>query len=230
MSQIAVIKATSRNTERQIVPFASTTDHTQLLSETCVTDPEPSAIERELAQTRAMLDDMRQQLRTLEQSWKTRFDESVATAAAAVEAKFKSDDATRIAVLAKVGDDAITAFRAQFVEPAESIGIALAHHALGRFGATRGADSEFIAEVVRTEIAKLAGSIVIAIRLCPAYAGTGDIIDQLRLRLPAGCSIETDAGVASGTIRLQLRLGHIDVSVADGFEQLRSLLAKADAA
>jgi flagellar biosynthesis/type III secretory pathway protein FliH len=220
MSRHAVIK--SHDAAHMIVPIsdsrrARATAPAQAISE-------PSSIERELAATKAALVASETQAKQLEQAWEERFADAVADARRAIEAQFRADDQARVTALVKAADAAVAAFTESLAVPAEHMAIALASRALSRLGTERSNDIDLLAAIVRSEIEKLPTNALVSLQLSSADAQNPDWLAPLQAAIPRGVVICPDDSMADGTVRLRLRLGHVDVSIADGLARLAALL------
>lgn len=202
----------------------------QLRGTTAAQPPElspPTEAELEVVQLRGQVAQLQAALHDLEQQWQGTLDARVAEAARQIAADHRDDDQRRIKLLAEAADAAVASFRDHLRGALQNNAVAIATHALRRFCDLKSNDAQWLADIVREQIDQVGAAMVVAIALHPADHTNTKLCDELQRRLPAGCSLNSEPQVPQGSVRLDLRLGHVAIDPRAGLGAIVEALAGA---
>lgn len=177
-----------------------------------------AGLEQELARMKAML------VRAEEQRVR---DVAAATSAGRANAleEFRRDEEQGLLVLRAAVADALSTWKSACDDILSRETGALAGLALSRLVDAQEDELVWLRRLVATTANRVRDQAVVAVKLPPAQANEEQIA-RLRQKLPPGTAIECDTTLPSGSARIVLRLGVIDISPKAGLEELHRILTR----
>jgi hypothetical protein len=219
MSSPGVIKAAGGRLDPSIVRLGE-----RLASSSNVSERGPTPQEQEITALKHALACARAENQKLQDTWQEKFVTAIDEARSEIAEQFVRDDAAYVAALASAAEEGLIALRKSLVEPAETMAIELAARALARFGLERASDGAFVADVVCAEVNRFDEAMVLAVQISPGASAESSLVEKLRDQLPVGVQLEPMSEVPKDTVRIKLRLGHVDIDCLSAVRHLRDQL------
>lgn len=184
------------------------------VSVSTATVPTTAPVDPELLSLRTENARLQEELAELRQQWDDALTDAHTVARAEAAAEHVRNDERQYAAINRALAAAQAVFDQNLLQ-LEAIAPALAIAAMNRLVLLQQDEVEWLGRVIARRLKDLADSASVTIALSKADHAA---LDQLNL--PGGTQIAVDAGLATGSARLDLRLGHIAISTGDGFRRI----------
>ena len=137
------------------------------------------------------------------------------------------EDDRRLEALRTGLDGALEKWRER-LDALEALAPLIAHAALAKLFDDRDDYAEMATRMVALQIGRMRRDTIVAVHVSPRDFGDEESLAGLAARLGAGeLALGRDPALGPGECRIDLRLGHVDVSVPGQWAQLSSLLVQA---
>jgi flagellar assembly protein FliH len=141
-------------------------------------------------------------------------------------AAYRRDEEAALAVLRTGVDSALATLRDQAANT-EAVALLVCQIALEKVFGDAPDYRELVTRAVRVQIAALRRGTVVQLRVSAADFPGDQALRELEARLAAGAlDIRPDPALPAGACRIELRLGQIELSVADHWDRLQSELRR----
>ena len=183
----------------------------------------PSAEQIEILELRQKRDDLSGELSALRADWDTALAGAEARAKDAAAGEHVKDDQARLTAISQSLDKARDEFDGNLRDGLGGMATNLAGEALARLVKLRGPDGDWLARTIARRLGEVRAGAIVALHVSP-HDLSDELIAMVRPALPGGTLIAADQALKSGTARLGLRLGQIEIDPALGLAQVLALL------
>jgi hypothetical protein len=189
----------------------------------------PAPPSREQLEIRRLSDEssaLRQELALLHKDWDSALAEAETRARETAALQHMANDSATLAALREGMAAARKTFDDALQAGLESTAHGLAVEALARLVIPVANEDAWLTRSIQRRLGELRRQAVVSLRVPDGLDPA--LIAGLRAELPAEATIETDPALKSGTARIVLRLGRIEIDPSRGLQEALALIAESD--